>query len=155
MDNNYWHSRIEGTIDKCSYEFYVVHPIESIKCTCVNQATKQADPTCINCLGTGNKIKIRKIKGASNDLEVMVAGKGVRGSAAQTVGRTYFIKNKYPIGDTDMIIDKDEIFNVYRVFKKRGMEGYMTHNQVTAVPKRNDHAIVLQNFRKIMKKFGK
>lgn len=155
MNNEYWHSRIEDVIEKCSYEFYVVHPIESVNCTCVNQATKQPNPSCINCLGTGHKIRIKKILGASNDIEQTVAGRGVRGSAAESVGRTYFIKNIYPINELDLIIDGNNIFNVYRIYERRGLAGYLTHNEVKVVPKRNDKAIILNNFKTIMKKYKK
>lgn len=154
MDNKYWNQRIRDTIEKCAYEFYVVHPLKEIKCPCVDLSTKQADPGCKMCLGMGCKIKIRKIKGAANDIESNAAGKGVRGSAALTVAKTYFIDSKYPIGDTDMIIDDDEVLYVFRVYTMKGMEGIVTHNQVTAFPMRNDHKVTLDNFREIMKRYG-
>lgn len=36
----------------------------------------------------------------------------------------------------------------------KGMEGVVTHNQVTAFPMRNDHKVTLKNFREIMKRYG-
>lgn len=154
MENNYWNQRIRDTIEKCSYPIYIVHPIEDIKCTCVNHSTKQADPLCKMCLGTGSKIKIRKIKAAANDIESNTAGKGIRGSSAIAVGKTYFIDSKYPIGDSDMIIDNDEVLYVFRVYTMKGLEGVVTHNEVNALPMRNDHKVTLKNFRDLMKRYG-
>lgn len=154
MDNKYWNQRIRDTIEECAYDFYVVHPIAEVQCTCVNHSTKQADPKCKMCLGTGCKIRIKKIRGAANDIESNAAGKGVKGSAAVVVAKTYFIDSKYPIGDTDMIIDDDEVLYVFRVYTMKGKEGVVTHNQVTAFPMRNDHRVILRNFRELMKRYG-
>jgi len=154
MDNKYWNQRIREIIEKCAYEFYIVHPIAEVKCICVTHSTKQPDPKCKMCLGTGNKIRIRKIRGAANDVEVNTAGKGVKGSAAIAVGKTYFIDSKYPIYDNDIIIDENEVLYVFRVYTMKGMEGVVTHNQVTAYPVRNDFKVTLRNFRELMKKYG-
>ena len=155
MNNNIWHQKIKDTIEKCEYEFYTINPINSITCTCVNHATKQADPRCMYCLGTGYKIKIRKIKGASNEIESNIAGKGVKGSAAESVGRTYFIDSKYPIGEHDLIVDNDEILYVYRIYKMKGLKGEHTHNEIKVIPKRNDSSAILANFKRIMKMYKK
>lgn len=154
VDNKYWNQRIRDTIERCAYEFYIIHPISQVKCTCLNHSTNQADPKCKMCLGMGTKIKIRKIRGAANDVEASVAGKGVRGSSSVAVGKTYFIDSKYPIGDTDVIIDDDEVLYVFRVYTMKGLEGTITHNQVSALPMRNDHKVVLKNFRELLKLYG-
>lgn len=154
MDNNYFNQRIRDTIEKCAYEIYVVHPIAEVTCTCINHSTKQADPKCKMCLGMGNKIKIRKIKAAANDIEANAAGKGTRGSAAIAVAKTYFMDAKYPITDNDMIIDENEVLYVFRVYTMKGMEGVVTHNQVTAFPVKNDRRVTLKNFKELMQRYG-
>lgn len=154
MDYRYWNERIRETIETCSYEFYVVHPIKKVVCTCVDHSTKQADPKCKMCLGMGYKIKIRKIKGAANDIEATASGKNSRGSSALTVAKTYFIDSKYPIEDNDMIIDDDEVSYVFRIYTMKGLNGEVTHNEVTAYPLRADHKITLQNFRELLRIYG-
>lgn len=153
MNNVAFHNKIRETIEKCSYEFYIVSPIISVMCTCVNHATKQPSPDCINCLGTGYKIRIKKIKGASNEIEASVTGKGVRGSAAKGIARTYFVDAKYDMKDNDLIIDNDMIFYAYRIIKMKALEGVHTHNQIKAIQKKNDHNITLKNFKKIMSRY--
>lgn len=154
MDVNYWHSKIKETIEKMSYEVFVIHRINDVICPCVNSATKQAEPGCKMCLGTGNKVKIRKIKVAANDIEGNASGsRSVRGSAATTVTKKYFVDVKYPVGDYDIIVDDDELMYVFRVYTMKGFNGEVTHNQIEAFPKRNDHDIILKNFNEIMKKY--
>ena len=154
MDNKYWNQRIRDTIETCAYEFYVIHPIKEVQCTCVNHSTKQADPKCKMCLGTGHKIRIRKIKGAANDIEANSSSKNSKGSTALTVAKTYFIDSKYPIDDEDLIVYDDEVMYVFRIYTMKGLNGEVTHNQVTAYPLRADHKITLQNFRELMKIYG-
>lgn len=154
MEISRWNQKIRDTIERCAYDFYVIHPITKIRCRCVEHSTKQADPTCKLCLGTGYKIKIKKIRGAANDIEANAAGRGVRGSEAITVAKTYFIDSKYPIEDYDVIIDEDEVLYVFRIHTMKGLQGEVTHNQVTAYPLKNDQKVTLKNFKEIMKKYG-
>lgn len=153
--NNHFHKSIKDMIERMSYEFYLIKPIEDIICPCVKAASEQADPNCHMCLGTGHKIAIKKIRGASNEVEMNVSGKGVKGGAAEAVGRNYFINKKYPVGHNDVIIDDTEILYVYRVAKMKAFNGEHTHNEIKAIPRRNDHKKILNNFNKIISKYRK
>lgn len=152
MDYKYFHDSIKNMIEKMAYDFYVIKPFMNITCPCVNAASEQANPDCHMCLGTGHKIAIKKIRGASNDVESNVSGKSVKGSSAVTVGRTYFVDKKYSLGNNDIIIDGDEILYVYRTYRMKAFNGEHTHDEVQAIPKRNDHEKILKNFKKIIEK---
>lgn len=152
MDNKYFHNSIKNMIERMAYDFYVIKPFMDITCPCVLDASEQANPNCHMCLGTGHKIIIKKIRGASNEIESNVSGKSVKGSAAVTVGRTYFIDKKYSLNNNDIIIDNDEILYVYRPYKMKAFNGEHTHDEVHAIPKRNDHEKILNNFKKILEK---
>lgn len=155
MNKAHFQKSIKDVIAKCSYEFYIVQPDLNVKCTCVDITTKEPTPTCKKCLSTGYKIKIRKIKGAADDKEDNVSGRGVKGSAAQTIRRTYFVDSKYPIKDYDLIVDGREIFYIFRIFHLRAIDGEETHKQIFAIPKRNDHTAILNNFNEIMDRYRK
>ena len=155
VNRDYFHNSIKNTIEKMAYDFYVIKPFMDITCPCMLDASEQGDPDCHMCLGTGHKITIKKIKGASNDVEANVSGKSVKGSAAVTVGRIYYVDAKYPISNTDIIIDGEDIFYVYRPYKMRGFKGELTHTEVHAIPKRNDHSRIMKNFKKILEKYNK
>ena len=153
MNQEYFHQKIKETLDLCAYEFYVVHPINDIQCTCVTQATQEANPSCKMCLGTGHKIRIKKIKGASNDYIDNVAGRGVRGAMAESTNRTYFVDAKYPISDNDLIIDGKGVYYVFRINEMRGFQGKLSHREAKVLPKKNDSKTVYKNFEGIMKKY--
>ena len=153
MNNKYFHDSIKNMIERMAYDFYVIKPFMDITCPCMLDASEQGDPNCHMCLGTGHKIAIKKIRGASNDFESNVSGKGVKGSSAVTVGRTYFIDKKYTLGNNDIIIDGDDILYVYRAHRLRGFKGEHTHDEVHAIPKRNDNYRILKNFKKILEKY--
>lgn len=153
MNNDYFHQRIKETIEQCAYEFYVIHPIEEVSCPCTNHTTKQPDPKCSKCLGTGYKIKIRKIKGASNEIPTNIgASRNMRGAAVEAEGRTYFVDEKYTIDRSDLIIDGEDILHVYRKFRMKAFKGTSTHFQIETLPKRNETSAMLKNFKAIMER---
>lgn len=155
INTTYFHNSIKRMIERMAYDFYVIKPFMDITCPCMLDASEQANPDCHMCLGTGHKIAIKKIRGASNEVESNVAGKSVKGSAAITVGRTYFIDKKYTLSNNDLIVDGDEIFYVYRPYKMKAFNGEHTHDEIQAIPKRNDHEKILNNFKKILEKHNK
>lgn len=156
MNKDYFHQRIKETIEECAYEFFLVHPIEEVSCTCINHTTKQPDPKCGKCLGTGFKIRIKKIKGASNEVPANVgASRNIKGSAVDAEGRTYFIDEKYHICRNDIFVDGQEVFYAYRKYRMKAFGGTSTHFEVEAIPKRNDTAVFVENFNKIMERHNR
>lgn len=154
MDKVYFDKKIRETIEECSYPFYVVNPIKSVRCTCVDLQTNEANPNCINCLGTGYKISIKKIKGASNEVSKNISGRGgVRGNLAESVSRNYFIDHKYPISEDALFVDDNQVWYVYRIFDMKALSGKCTHYEIQANLKKNDHDITLKNFKKIMQTY--
>lgn len=67
MDNQYFHDKIRKTIEECSYKFFIVIPDLERACTCTCHSTKTANPKCKKCLGTGYRITIKTIEGASDE----------------------------------------------------------------------------------------
>ena len=149
MNREHFHNKIKDTIEECSYDFFVVQPNKHIACTCTEHSTKQADPECKKCLSTGYKITIRKIHGACND---ELKGGNSLGSESSKIIRNYFINSKYKVHDDDLIIDKDEVYYVFRTARMRALKGYETHQEVTAVKKTIDHNKILNNFNTIIKR---
>lgn len=158
MDREHFHKRIKETLELCAYDFYIVHADEDIRCTCVEHATQEGDPACIMCLGTGYKIRIKKVRGASNDFIDNVAGRGVRGAMADATLRTYFVDQRYKIAENDLIIDGEKVHYAYRVNELRGFKGELTHREIKVLPHKTNAKLILKNFKIIMehhKKGGK
>lgn len=135
---------IKNIIAKFSYPFYVVQQDFKVKCVCVDHTTKQGKSTCEKCLGLGHKIKIKKIRGASEDKRGTFRNRGLE---ERSTVASYFIDSKYPICRDNVIVDGEDVFTVYRLENKKTPES--VYNHCYAVPKKNDVKIFLENFNKI------
>ena len=72
------------------YDMWLVSPDKHIDCVCKNYDTRQGNRLCPRCLGTGYKIKIKKIKGVRQPGTVSSSGMGVT-----TETGIYFFKEDY------------------------------------------------------------
>jgi hypothetical protein len=149
MDKQHFTDMIKNSIEICSYNFFVVQQDFNNKCSCVDHNTKQPDESCKKCLGTGYKCTIRKCRGASND---ELKGGATLSERSARIIKNYFIDDKFPIYDNNLIIDNNEIYYVYRVERMKGIYELNTHQEVTAVLLTNKHDVILNNFKNIINK---
>lgn len=147
QNKDHYHQMIEKVIDECSYKFYQIIPDMNITCTCVHHASKQADPECSKCLGTGYKITIKIIYGAAND---EMKGSTSLGLESSRIIKEYFISKRFSVHPNDVFIDNDDLYYVFRIEKIKGLKGVHTHNEVTCVKRTNDSQKALVNFNKIL-----
>lgn len=154
MNTNAFHSKIKEMIELCSYDMYLITKFNDIKCTCLDITTKEGSPNCPMCLGIGYKIKIKKIRGASNEKLENIAGRGVKGPEKTAVGKTYFFNSKYKINQNDIIVDNNEAYYVFRSTKMRAFNGEHVHDELMAIPKRQDHKMFITNFNRILSKYN-
>lgn len=147
MDKEHFHNMILKVIQSCSYKFFVVQQDFSVLCPCTEHATKQADYTCKNCLGTGHKIKIRAMKGASQDDLKGGATMGVRSSR---LIKNYFMESKYKLEEGNLIIDDGIVYYVHRIQKRRGFDGKYIYQEIIAAKQTNFHNTILNNFYEIL-----
>lgn len=149
MDAQLFKQKILNMIETCSSNFFVVQQDKKFTCDCLDHTTKQPDPSCNKCLGTGYKVVIKKMRGAC--WEAMKGGATLSAKTSR-VTRTYYIDAKNVIAENNLIIDHNEIYYVYRVSVMRGLSGEKTHNQVTAVLRSEDHEKVLNSFMEVINK---
>ena len=122
---------ILNSIERCSYDFYTVHPDKNYICTCTEHATKQPDKKCKKCLGTGYRIKIYTARGGCNET---MKGGAIMSTQTTSITRMYYIPYKYKLQEDDLIIDDNtnEVIqgNVYyvavlnRAFGKKGYKDW-------------------------------
>jgi hypothetical protein len=134
-------------IRKFSHKFYVVNVDQDVACICINNDTKQPDPNCKKCLGTGNKIKIKRVDGAWRNSNIPPT---IRGSADVTIARLYYLKCKYPIKNEDIIVDENEVYNVYKTQLFTSFEGKHVYYRCLTIPKKLDPAAFMKNFNQII-----
>ena len=58
---------VNTLIDRYGYYSYIVKLNKSLICECVNASTKEPNPYCKRCLGTGYHIRIIRVFGASRE----------------------------------------------------------------------------------------
>lgn len=141
--------KILNMIETCSSNFFVVKRDTRIQCDCVDHATKQPVASCKKCLGTGYKVSIKKMRGACYE---EMKGGATLSSKTSRIMRTYYIDPSNTIAENDYIVDHNEVYYVYRIAVMRGLEGEITHKQVTAVLKSEDHDKIFKNFITIINK---
>ena len=149
MNSNLFKNKVLKMIEECASNFFLVEQDKRIQCSCLNHTTKQPDASCQKCLGTGYKVIIKKSRGAC--WEEMKGG-ATLSSKTSRIMRTYYMDAKYPIAENNLIIDHNEVYYVYRISVMRGLDGEITHKQVTSVLKSEDHDKILKNFMKVINK---
>jgi hypothetical protein len=141
--------RVLDMIEECSSNFFIVKQDFNIQCTCLDHSTKQPNPACKKCLGTGYKVTIKKMRGACRE---ELKGGNKLSAETSRITRTYYIDSKYSVDENNYIIDHNEVYYIYRAAAMRGLDGVITHKQVTTVLKSEDHEKVLRNFMELINK---
>lgn len=135
-------------IEKFSYDFYIVQPNPDIKCTCINENTLQADPNCEKCLGTGQRIKIKKVRGASQDSDSPAT---MRAGVQVIVARNYYIPlSEAEMHNDDIIVDGKYIYFVFQNLTNRSFQGEAIFQKSLTITKKLNTKVFLKNFNKII-----
>ena len=140
-------SSILKVIEKLSYEFFVVNLNPEVKCVCIKDATAQADPTCKKCLGTGFKIKIKQVTGASQDSGIPQT---IKAGNQFIIAKNYYIKNDYVLNNDDIIVDNDEVYFVYQKSNLTSFKGNKVYQKCSCIIKKLDSISFMKNFNEIV-----
>ncbi|MGL5506898.1 MAG: hypothetical protein ACRDB0_03235, partial [Paraclostridium sp.] len=108
------------TIGRYDYKFWVIKKIESIKCSCIDPVTKEAEPKCKKCLGLGRKIKVYQVLGASRESKEFET---IKSDNTSVTPKVFYVKSKIYIDKGDIIIDKECAYQVYARQYHRGENG--------------------------------
>lgn len=142
-------SNILKILDRYSYEMFVVQQEFNIDCSCVDFTTKQASNLCPKCLGTGKKIKIRKITAVSQNDKISFRSTGV-GETATT--RAYYVKGSMPIYQDNIFVNGTYVDMIQRVEPMCSDNHSPVFYRCEATPKKSNIQSFLQNFKKIVRR---
>jgi hypothetical protein len=137
-------------IDKYSYEAFIVNQDKRVNCVCVNHDTKQPDPNCKKCLGTGHKIKIKKILVSNNNTNVPAANAVVRDSIEVLISQVYYIPARYKAAKDDLIIDGNDVYELYEISTGQSDHGELVYQKAMGVTKKYDQTKFMDNFNEII-----
>jgi len=148
MDFN---DEIINIIEQFEYDIYVVNRDAHYKCVCVDYNNGDAIPSCDKCLGTGYKIKIKKIKGVGQWTGIPNAAPSAgRFSDDTSKGRRYYTRAKYNIKEEDIIVDNLEPFIIMSEKMFKSFSGEDVYRLALGYELKNDSHAFIANFRKIV-----
>jgi len=140
---------IKKIIELFEYDMYVVRVDTKIDCTCKDFTTKQGDPRHKLCLGTGQQIKIMKIKGASHEGHTSLISQENNDIG---LGNIYYFKSNNCLNEGDLIVDKGKISIVQGIERKKGTQRECVYQKCICINKRTDVQIFLKNFDEVVKR---
>lgn len=142
----------QEVIDSWNYDFWVVKKIPGTKCKCVDTTSNQPDLNCKLCLGTGSKIKIFKVTGASRETRDF---ESLRAEFPTVTPKVFYIKTKLFIEKQDLIIDDENVFTVYSTQFHRGLHGEYKFTRCICPMIKLDNGPVYKNFKELLAVYGK
>ena len=139
----YFDENIQALITMLEYDMWLVAPDKHIDCVCKNFTTKQGDPSCPKCLGTGYKIRVKKIKGVRQPTVTLSAQLPVK-----TETGVFFFKVDYKIKDDDLIVWNNEIEQVVKTERHCSDAQKPVYYRCETIPKKSDNNIFLKTLYK-------
>lgn len=133
-------------IERCSYDFYVIQRNLKIRCVCVEHSTDQADPNCPKCLGTGYKIVVRKVRGATQDTNTPPT---YRADSFLTA-RNIWVPSKIKLKNDDLVVDGEFVYKILDYQRAIGLEGTLPYNLYLGTVKKFDAGVFMENFLNIV-----
>jgi len=146
MLDHSFNKKIRAIIHKLEYPMYVVIRDKSMYCPC-RDANDTPDPDCPKCLGTGNKIKIKKITGVMEPDEVSLRLEGQQQAAPSNY--YYFDAEKVPketVLAGNIIVREDEADILQGAKKFRSDSNKVIYYYEEAVPIKSNIKLFLKNF---------
>ena len=126
----------------------LVHQVPGVWCTCVKLPSRDADPACRKCLGTGHQVQVQTIRAAYQDSTI---GFRVLSNELAT-GAYWFSRDLYPLSQDDQIVAGDEAWVLSRVKIRRSAGGKTVFYCAESAPKRAHAAELVKMVSELMNK---
>lgn len=140
----------QEVIDSWDYNFWVVKQISQMNCKCIDPTSKTPDLNCKLCLGTGKKIKIYKVSGASRESKEFEA---LRAEFPTVTPKIFYIKSKLFIEKQDLIIDEEGLYNIYATQFYRGINGEYKFTKCVCPFQKMGASYILKNFKELLNEY--
>lgn len=146
--------KICEVVKKFSYPMWHVQQDKSFTCTCIDKTTKQPDPSCLKCLGTGHRIKIKRIKAAHQPLKVTERATGMAANEL-IYNENFYTTNDVYASTNDLFIDNGKPYVIQEPHENRSDHTDPVYFHYGATPLKNQPQLFIQNLQKILQRFGK
>ena len=152
MLNPSFNRNVKQIIQKLAYPMYIIIRDQHLKCPCIDN-TDTANPDCPKCLGTGKKIKIKKIKGV---LEPEDVSTGLNNEQRKVGSNKYYFDSNDVTDEmmqqNNLIVRDDEVDILQNPKKYRSDSNKVIYYHCEAVLKKLNRVTFLKNFRKLVGK---
>ena len=141
---------VKTLIDRYGYYAYLIRLNKAIKCECVNPSTKESNPKCKKCLGTGYQIRISKIFMASREATEQEA------SIIQSFGITpkiCYLKGFVDVHKDDIIVDSENVYNIFTFQHHRGVSGYQAFTRCICPDMKLNKSTFLKLFKEVLNEY--
>lgn len=140
----------QDVIDCWDYKFWVIKQISQSKCKCVDPTSKTAKLDCKLCLGIGKKIKIFQVQGASRETKEF---ESLRAEFPTVTPKIFYIKTKLFIEKQDLIIDEENVYNVYATQFHRGINGEYKFTRCVCPSQKLGTSALIKNFKELLNEY--
>ena len=146
--------RIQYVIKLFYYPMWFIKLNKQVTCPCVNHNTKQSEPGCPLCLGTGYKIKLIRAKAARQTTENSAfRGEGIGFSEKNATDR-FFTLDNLELKEDDIIIDNGNVNIVQYYMPGRTNASHPVYYRTIASRKKVDVDVFLRAFYNLLAKKG-
>ncbi len=138
---------VKKLIDRYGYYFYIIRCVPGTECGCVNHTTLAPDPRCKRCLGTGHKIRIKKVFGAIREIKERESEAVI---SVNSTPKIVYIKGKLIVNKDDLIIDNEDVFHVLACQYHKGEKGEYAFTRLVCPYTKANPAHIIRNFKELL-----
>lgn len=143
---------IWDSIERFSYNVWIIKRVKNITCTCVDHETKQPTNSCPKCFGTGNKVKLYRTKAVLREGKEQEAI--FSDSTVSSTPKMGYFKYGIIIENSDYVIDKEDVYSVFTKQYLRGEDGEPNTIKCTCAPIKMDSKIIIKNLKEVLASYG-
>ena len=136
-------------INRFSHPFYLIKLNKTKHCTCVAQPSRDPDPGCSICLGTGYAIRIYDTHGTAQNASTVFRSQQFNVKNESVLMPRYWVVTSLTVNFDDHIVDGEKVF-VIKKADDMGVEDKTTYWLCECSPKKSHQTDFLANFQKII-----
>jgi len=137
--------KVKKPIDLFSHPVWFVLRDEDIDCPCLDPVSRQPDPACRICLGTGRKISLARVKAAHQNNKISIRGTGM-GYGEIDIVNVYYTHAKTSIRNGDIVVDGEDVDIVKDVYYEHSDEQKTVYWRIETTPYRKNR----EGFKKLL-----
>lgn len=134
-------------IDRYGYYFYIIRCVPETECSCVNHTTRSSDPKCKKCLGTGHKIKIKKVFGTIREIKERESESVIN---VNSTPKIVYIKGMLRINKDDLVVDNEDVYHVLACQHHKGEKGEFAFTRLICPFTKTNPAHFIRNFKELL-----